>query len=123
MTQATGINIYASEMIRVFGPKVYYALHDSKLRGDVLIFFKNNPFYLTINIISKTMHIDYSNIRGVVCGDGGNYSKDKGLARLGLLASKKTRGEKAYIINQKGLKAAKLLEKERESTCPTRKNG
>lgn len=109
------INVYADEMIRVYGLTVYNALHNSKLRGDVLIFFKRNPVYMTISHVSKSMHVDYSNIKRVINGKGGNYTKNRALVRLRLLTREESDGGEVYIINIEGFKAAELLEKERES--------
>lgn len=108
------INEYADEMMRVYGFKVYRALHDSQLRGDVLIFFKINPFYMATSHVSKSMRVDYSNIKRVIDGDGKHYAKDKGLYALRLLDRKKTVDGNVYSINFEGFHAAKILEKERE---------
>ncbi|AFC99607.1 Uncharacterized protein conserved in archaea [Methanocella conradii HZ254] len=109
------INEYADEMIRTYGVNVYKAVHESKLRGDVLIFFMKNPFHMTISQVSRSMRVDYSNIKRVIKGGGGHYAKDRALIFLGLLNYEESNGEETYSINFQGFNAAVILEKERES--------
>ncbi len=100
------------EILRVYGYEIYNALHDSKLRGEVLLFFKNNPTEISISFVSKEMHVDYSNIKGVITGEGGKYRKDRALVYLDLLIHKKTvDGSELYIISPNGFNIANILER------------
>ena len=104
------------EILRVYGYEMYNALYESKLRGDVLLFFNDNPMEMSISYISKKMHIDYTNIKGIVTGEGGNYKKDRSLVNLGLLICNRLKsGKFVFSIGQRGIKVARLLGSSRQS--------
>ena len=99
------------EILRVYGYEVYNALYESKTRRDVLLFFNDNPMELSISYVSKKMHIDYTNIKGIITGEGSNYKKDRSLVDLGLVICKRLNsGKLVFYISQMGIKIAKILE-------------
>ena len=104
------------EILRVYGFEIYNALYESKSRGDVLLFFNDNPMEMSISYISKKMHIDYTNIKGIVTGEGGNYKKDRSLVDLGLVICKLSNdGKPVFYISHRGIEVVRLLKSTHQS--------